>query len=339
LTVVKNYKADQFLRRLPDEIAIYLLHGSDDGLIRERSRQVVRASLGGDPDPMNLVRLNGDALSQDPGRLSDEANAGAMFGGNRAVWIELQGRDVMPALAPLLADPPRACRIVVQAGNLVKGSPLRTAVEQSEVAAAIECYPDGHQDLIRLIDDEAREARARIEPDVRDHLLQFLGADRQASRAEVQKLFLYAQGKGTVTIADIEEIVSSASPSFASNVVDAAFTGDEKAIERTLEDFFASGGDANALHPALLRQALSLHAARLDTDSGAGDSRVSFRGKGAAGAQSLERQTKLWPLARLDRLLKHLHERAALFRQEPQLAQALVVRLVWTIASMARAGG
>ncbi len=72
------------------------------------------------------MRLDGETIARDPGVLADEAHAIPMFGGSRAIWIDAQGRDLLPALAPLFARPPVDCTIVVKSGQLRKGRAART---------------------------------------------------------------------------------------------------------------------------------------------------------------------------------------------------------------------
>src|SRR5271169_2735544 len=115
-------------------------------------------------DPMRLTRLEGDAVARDPGALADEAYAVSMFGGARAIWIDAQGRDLLPALEPLFARPPTDCAIVIKAGQLKKGTGLRAAFESSAARASIECYPDDLSTLESLIDAEARAAGLAIAP-------------------------------------------------------------------------------------------------------------------------------------------------------------------------------
>ena len=81
-------------------------------------------------------------MARDPGALADEVYAISMFGGSRAVWIEAQARDVLPAVEALFAPPPQDCAVIVEAGSLKKGTALRTAFEKADNAASIECYPD-----------------------------------------------------------------------------------------------------------------------------------------------------------------------------------------------------
>ncbi len=152
MTIVNNAAADGFIQRLPKEVCFYLVHGQDEGLAHERVRAIVRHLIGRDPDPMRLVRLEGDAVAREPGGLADEAYAVPMFGGARAIWIDAQGRDLLPALMPLFARPPTDCTIVVKAGQLKKGTGFRAAVEGSPIGVSIECYSDDRDALASLIE-------------------------------------------------------------------------------------------------------------------------------------------------------------------------------------------
>ena len=124
MSIVSSAAADGFIRRLPKEIGFYLVHGLDEGLTHERVKAIIRSRIGDNSDPMRLVRLEGDAVARDPGVLADEAYAISMFGGDRAIWIDAQGRDLLPALEPLFTRPPTDCAIVIKAGQLKKGTAL-----------------------------------------------------------------------------------------------------------------------------------------------------------------------------------------------------------------------
>jgi len=162
MSAVNSASADGFIRRLPKEIGFFLVHGADEGLAHERTKAIIQSRIGADPDPLRLVRLEGDAVARDPGALADEAYAIPMFGGLRAIWIDAQARDLLPALEPLFARPPADCAIVVKAGQLKKGTALRTAFESSAARAAIECYSDDSSTLEALIEAEARAAGLAI---------------------------------------------------------------------------------------------------------------------------------------------------------------------------------
>jgi DNA polymerase-3 subunit delta len=320
-------------------MTFYLVHGNDEGLIRERSKGIVSAVLEGDADPLRLVRFDGDVLAREPGTLAEEAYAVSMFGGHRAIWIETGARDIAPALEPLFKEPPRECTVIVEGGSLKKGTALRSAFEKMANGASIECYPDDRRSIGALIDAEARQAGLSMGPDVRDYLAAFLGSDRMTTRGEIAKLMLYAAGKGEITAADVEDIVSDAAPSTLDDAVDNAFLGDYAAIEESVNRFFSDGGDPAFLLIAIVRRTLLLHRLKLDMDAGrsleaalqAQYVRMSPLRRGA-----LERQAARWSAAKLGRLAAPLRSASERARRDAKMAEIVTMRALWAIASGAR---
>ena len=341
MTIVASAGADSFIKRLPQAMRIFLVHGQDEGLIHERTRGIIKALIGADNDPMRLTRIDGDVAARDPGALADEALAISMFGGDKVIWIETQARDVVAAIEPLVKNPPPNCSIVVEAGALKKGAALRVLFEKTDHGASIECNSDDRRSLGPLIEAEAREAGLRIAPEARDALVALLGADRMTTRGEIAKLLLYAQGGQSIEVADVEAIVADAAPDALDDVVDSAFSGDGGAVEATAGRFFSEGGDAGLLLMALVRRLILLHRIKLELEAGARlDSvlqalyvRLPPSRKGA-----LERQAGRWSAARLGRLAPALLNASARVRRDPKMAQITTMRALWALSSSARAG-
>src|SRR5262245_30724021 len=195
MVALKAAQVDAFLAKPAQPVV--LVFGPDSGLVRERAEALIRASVDDVNDPFSLARLEGDALASEPGRLVEEANTIPLFGGKRAVWVKAGTRsNLAPAVEALLAAAPRECRVVIEAGELRKTSPLRALCEKAKNAAALPCYPDDARNLPRLIEQEMTAAGLTIAPEARDALVPLLGGDRLASRSELKKLALYAHGKG-----------------------------------------------------------------------------------------------------------------------------------------------
>ena len=339
MSVVSNNAADGFIRRLPKEVRFYLVHGADEGLAHERVRIIVQNLLDGDSDPMRLVRLEGETVAREPGVLADEAYAIPMFGGARAIWIDAQGRDLLPALEPLFARPPTDCTIVVKAGQLKKGTALRTAFEGSPIGASIECYSDDPSALGSLIDAEARAAGLSIAPDVRAALATLLGADRQTTRGEIAKLMLYARGKSRITAEDVEAIVSDAAPSHLDDLIDHALLGDPAAVEASAMRFFHEGGDPDHLMMRLVARLMLLHRLRLEMDQGRSFDaacQAQFVKLPMSARRALAMQAERWTSEFIAQRLPAVRLASARVRGETQLAQVLATRALWTLASRSR---
>ena len=130
MVAVKNGDADRFIVKPAPNIFLYLVFGTDAGLIAERVQKIIAASIDDLKDPFQFLNISGDELAADPLRLADEANTIPMFGGRRAIAIDAQGKSFVAALEPVLAKPPLDCTIVVEAGALKRDAPLRKLCSQ-----------------------------------------------------------------------------------------------------------------------------------------------------------------------------------------------------------------
>ena len=339
MSIVSSAAADGFIQRLPKEIRFCLVHGLDEGLAHERVKAIIRSRIGDDSDPMRLVRLEGDAVARDPGALADEAYAISMFGGDRVIWIDAQGRDLMPALEPLFARPLTDCTIVIKAGQLKKGTALRAAFETSAARASIECYPDDSGALESLIDAEARAAGLVITPDARAALIHMVGADRRTTRGEIAKLMLYARGRSQITTEDVEAIVADAAPSNLDQVIDDALLGDLPAVEASLSRFFHEGGEADYLMIRLVARLTLLHRLRLEMDQGRpfeAACQALFVKLPMSARRALAKQAERWTTDSIAERLPAIRQASARVRTDSQLADVLATRALWTLASRRR---
>ena len=339
MVALKSAEVERFIARPDAARPVVLIFGADAGLVRERAEKILRASIDNFEDPFSLVRLEDQDLSSDAGRLVDEANTIPLFGGKRAVWVKAGSRNIAPAVEALLASPPTDCRVVIEAGDLRRTAPLRALCEKAKSAAAIACHVDNERDLIRLIDDEMRAAKLTIAPEARAALAALIGGDRLASRSEIRKLALYAQGQDKVGLDDVLAVVADASALALDAVIDAAFAGRTAEMETQFGKALAAGTSAGTIMYAALRQVMQLHKARLGLDGGKSTDEalwsfvppVHFRRK-----PLVETALNTWSTARLARVMEQLADAAFNVRRTPALADALTQRALLSIAQSAR---
>src|SRR5690606_24588962 len=115
----------QHLKSLPPQFAAVLVYGPNEGLVRERARQLGRQIVADLNDPFNVARLTSSLIIQDPARLADEAAAISMLGGRRLVLVEGADDAVTAALKAVLEDPKGDALILLQAADLPARSSLR----------------------------------------------------------------------------------------------------------------------------------------------------------------------------------------------------------------------
>jgi DNA polymerase III subunit delta len=258
---------DSFLARPDPRRPIVLIYGPDAGLVSERATALLAAAASNNSDPFAVVPLEGDAIASDPGLLQDEARTFGLFGSRRIVRVRAGNRNFAPALEAVLNDPPDAL-VLIEAGELRPTSPLRSLCEKSPAAAVIPCYADSERDLLRLVERALKDAGLTIEIDAREELMGLLGADRLASRGELDKLALYAQGEGRIGLDDVRAIIADASALVLDDAVDAAAAGEREAALAALRKARAAGVSATVVLGAAIRHVMNFHRLRLALDRG-----------------------------------------------------------------------
>lgn len=339
MVALKSSDIESFISRPDPSRALVLVFGPDAGLVSERVDALIRASVDDPADPFALVRLDGDTLASDPARLVDEATTIPLFGGRRAIRVRAGSRNIVPAIEGVLGAPLRDCRVVVEAGDLKKGAALRNAFERAKSAVAIPCYTDGDRDVGRIIDEEMRAADLAIAPDARAALIPLLGGDRRASRAELRKLALYAQGQERVEIDDVTAVVADASALALDSLVDAAFAGRLADVEKEFAKAAVAGTNPTAIVGAALRQIERLHALSLEIESGASvaelverpQSGIHFRRKDA-----ITKALRAWTSERLAKAMSMLAEASLDARRQSDLAETIAQRALSLIARASR---
>lgn len=340
MTAVKASDVDRAVKSRSAQICVLLFYGPDSGRVAERAKQAAESGVTDPSDPFQLVRLDGEALLDHPGKLVEEATTYGMFGDRRAILVRPTSRNIAGAVSACLEAAPDGTLVVIEAGELSKTSPLRVACEKSPRALALPCYSDETKDLGSVVAEALRAEGLSIDRDASELLIDSLGGDRLASRGEIAKLALYCLGQEKVTVEDVHAVVSDVSGLSIDAALDAAFGGNPDDLEPSLRHLSANGIAPAQLLALALRHALALLSARTSMDSGADpDSALrSWRGLSYTRKGAVTRQLSRWSSANLTRAVAILQEVTLETRLHASLAQPLTTAALMRIASRGRAG-
>ncbi|MBP1847166.1 DNA polymerase-3 subunit delta [Rhizobium petrolearium] len=239
---IKSHEFDRFAEKGAELYRIFVIYGPDRGLVSERAAWLARKTGISQDDPFAMLKIDTSDLQGDPGRLLDEVNALGLFGGSKLIWLRgaANEKPLLDAMQ-VLADGPTAANIlIVEAGDLKKGSGLRKIAEPAKSIAIIPCYADDIKALNGLIDTELASEGLRINSAARQRLLDLLGGDRAASRNEIRKLALYCRGQGVIEEGHVEEIIGDASSVSSDEAVDAVLSGDLPGLHRAVQKVLSS---------------------------------------------------------------------------------------------------
>ncbi|MGM4912440.1 DNA polymerase III subunit delta [Rhizobium sp. 768_B6_N1_8] len=295
---IKSHEFEGFLQKSARLYRIYLIYGPDRGLVSERAGMIAGKTGIDQNDPFSVTKLDVGDLQKEPGRLVDEAQSIGLFGGEKLIWVRGGANEkyLVDAVAFLSGASLEAVSIIIEAGDLKKGSALRKTVEAARSATvAIPCYADDGRALNALIDNELSAEGLGITPAARQALVALIGGDRIASRNEIRKLALYCRGAGTIDDHHVTEIIGDASAISVDDAVDAILSGNSNSFLHAMQKITSSKTSVFLVLQACLRQFQLLDTMRAEMDD-----------------------KRLPPAQIMQTLGRHLH-----FRRKPIIEQAL----------------
>ena len=252
-------RTEAFLRRPDPEIQAVLLFGPDFGLVHERADTVARSATEDLRDPFRVADLTGSMLAADPTRLHDEAAQIGLMGGRRLVRVRDAGDALGVLFARFFSHQIGDALVVVEAGDLPARGSLRRAFEDAPRAVAIGCYPDTARDLAGVIGQSLDAHRVTVSRDAMEFLVTHLGGDRLLTRAELEKLTLYAGDGGRIELDDAMLSIADSATFSLDDAVFAAAEGDVAGLDRALVRVFQEGESPVAVVRLALRHLQRLH--------------------------------------------------------------------------------
>ncbi|MBX9683139.1 MAG: DNA polymerase III subunit delta [Hyphomicrobium sp.] len=338
MVALKAAQATSFLAKPPANVSAILFFGSDPGLVSERSQKLATLLAGRESPAGEVLRLDDSDLDEDSGRLAIELQTRPMFSGRKIVRATAGRRITGALIKSILADGPLEGVLIVEAGNIKPDDALRATFEKHPDALAIGCYPDTQGDLESLIIDVLAPLKMTLDRDARALLLGRLGADRSLSRAEIEKLALYAMPRPLITADDVDAIVGDAADLALERIAEAAARGEAAAAVTDYGRALASGENAQAIIAVAQRYFLKLHRVRSDLDNGTSLDNalravrppLHFKQRDAFAAQ-----VRMWSRVSLDAALKRIADAALAARRSSALEDVLAERMLLGLAALA----
>ncbi len=208
-----------FVKNPSKAARVILIYGPDSGLMKERTKAIGLTVVSDLNDPFNVAALDSATLQDDPARLSDEANAMSMMGGDRLVRIQGGSDKLTTLIKAYLENPSDSALVVIEADDLAARSSLRKLCEGAKNAAAVPCYVEDERGLARFIRDFVGQEGMQIEPDAVNWLSSNIQGDRARARSEVEKLVLY-KGRNEGMIIGLDDVLAICGANGAVNMDD-----------------------------------------------------------------------------------------------------------------------
>ncbi len=231
---------ERFLSMPPQELCSCLIYGEDAGQVRELAKKLAETVVDDLNDPFRVTTLDVSNLTADPSRLSDEQAAMPFGGGRRLIRLRGITGDHARLISETIQEPSGDGFIIAEAGPLRRDSAMVKMFEASKTGAAIPCYADEGRSLAVLLDQTLKQENISLTPDARSYVINRLGADRAATRSEIEKLLLYIGKNGKLDLEDAVDAIGDAGSTSVDDLVYATAAGDITSSHRALDRLTAA---------------------------------------------------------------------------------------------------
>jgi len=333
--------ADRALARPDPGLRAFVIYGPDAGRVRERAARLAAVLVDDPDDPFCVTRLTEDDLRADPAALADAMAALSLTGGDRLVRLRLSSD--LAAAGAYLAEldsgaAPAEARLIIEAGDLKKGSKLRKTAEDAKGVLSVACYADGERDLLELADAMLAEEALSLAPEARAALAPFLEGDRALARSEIEKLILYkglasqrGGGPATIESTDIAAISAAGSQAAIDQILEPLLGGDPAGAEKAYARALAGG-----VSPVGVLRALQRRIDQIDMfHAGGGDAGALARAgapRFGPPADAFRKSARAWSGRRLDQARRRAFDAERAVKRSGAPAEAIVGDLVLKLA-------
>ncbi len=234
---------ESFVKRVPDAVKAVLVYGPDQGLVKERADIIAKQIVEDLTDPFNVCDLTPAMVTEEIGRLGDEANAISMMGGRRLIRVSHADDKITQSVKQALTDLDNTDSfILITAGGLGPRAPLRALFEkEKKIAAALPCYVEEGRGLTTTITTILQKDGKRAEREALNFLQLHLKGDRMTIRSELEKLCIYVGDNPVITYDDCMAIIGTRGETGFNEITNALGSGDLKTLELKLNQAFLEG--------------------------------------------------------------------------------------------------
>lgn len=307
-----------------DSTIAVLIYGPDQGLVHERGQTILKFLQDKLDDQMATSSFSADELQSEPDRIFTELDTQSLFGGQRIVYVKGDYTQLGTALKGAFYTP-CANHLIIEAGNLTPRSPLRKLFDAGQHTVSLPCYADSDADIAQLIQSEIAARGLTISPDAARLLKENIGSDRSVSRSEIEKLCLYATGKGEIGPQDVLAVIGDSAMLAIDDLIDATAGGNFAQMDISLQRLKRAGNTTSTLAIMVQNHFARLEIMRAAIDSGQSGQQVIRSARPPIffkRVSIVERQLRLWSATALRRANARIGAAILEGRQNPDLAES-----------------
>ena len=311
-----------------------LIYGPDRGLAKEYQKILTLKIVPDINDQFLVTTLIGDFIKGDPSEIAMQGAQISLMGGRRVVVVTDADDSILSGVEEFLTLNIDTF-LIIQAGDLKPTSKIRKLFEGDNILASVPCYQDEIRGISAVLAESMKIANIQISRDAFDWAVGNMGADRSATRNEIEKLVLYAGDTGVLSLSDVQASMVDTSNHAMDDVVYAAANGNIPSLDKALSIILDEGTNLIAVLRIMNTHLMKLHRGLIDMQTGKRAEDMA-RGVFFKRQNSFVGQLKSWSTTNLIRAIKVVQDAEEKCKQTGIPNEAYAGRALYQVATLAR---
>ncbi len=251
--IIKDYQFEKIISS-NSTFSAYLIYGPNEGLVREKIKQIVSKK-----DDSEIIHISGKDIDGDPSLLDQSINTFSMFNSHKVIVLNNFKDKHINQIESLNFEMISNTTLLVQESILPKSSKLRKFFESHKIFHSIACYDDDIKINMQTIENFSKTNSIKLNRDVKEYLVQVLGVDRMININELEKIVLFCNDKTEAPdLNDIKELLNDTSSNTFQIMNDAIMFGETSKSSKIIYKLISEG-----INPISIIRSLSVHLKRV----------------------------------------------------------------------------
>ena len=317
--IVKHY---DFKKNLLEKFDLYLLYGSNVGLINETTKNLLIPFFS-----KNIYQYDEIEVLDNEDGFKESLFNKSFFDDHKLIIINRATDKILNIIEDITLSNLEGLKIILKSGNLEKKSKLRNFFEKNKNIIIAPFYDDAHATLMSIAQNYFKEKKIKISSQSISYIIERTKGSRINLRNELEKIENFSRKKLSIGLDEIIKLTNLSENYNVSELTDQCLAKNKKKTLNILNENNSSPEDNILIIKTFLYKLKRLKRLKIDLEIKKNYDAVitSFRPPIFwKDKEIIKQQLKIWSLPQIKSLIKKLNNIELLIKKNSLIASQVI---------------